>query len=142
MREAVVAAVRATLPPELYNRLDEVLVYAPLSRDEVGEVARRMLRDLAAELEQRRGVRLDVHESAIEALLDAGGYDAELGARPMRRAVARWVEAPLADLLLRGELTARDVVLLEGDGRRRLSRRRSIGTSRLAQRAGLESLRR
>jgi ATP-dependent Clp protease ATP-binding subunit ClpC len=111
--EALVAAARAALPPELYNRIDEVLAYAPLRRADVAEVARRMLRELGAELEAARGVRLDVSDAAIDALLAGGGFDAELGARPMKRAIARLVEAPIAEMILRGELARGDVALVE-----------------------------
>ena len=111
--ERVIAAARAALPPELYNRLDEVLAFAPLDRTDVAEVARRMLAQIAADLLATRGVRLDVSEEAVHGLLDAGGYDPELGARPMRRAIGRQVEAPLADLVLRGELTHGDVATVD-----------------------------
>src|SRR6202041_2058892 len=114
--EAVVASARAALPPELYNRLDEVLVFAPLSRTDVAEVARRMIASLAEELMRARGVRLDASEAAIEALLDAGGYDPELGARPMRRAIGRLVEAPSAEVILRGELSRGDVATVDAEG--------------------------
>jgi ATP-dependent Clp protease ATP-binding subunit ClpC len=114
--EQVVGAARAALPPELYNRLDEVLAYAPLTRDDVAEVARRMLAGLGVELEAARGVRLDVADGAVYALLDRGGYDAELGARPMRRAIARHVEATIAELILRGELGRGDVALVDAEG--------------------------
>jgi ATP-dependent Clp protease ATP-binding subunit ClpC len=110
---AVLASARSALPPELYNRLDEVLTFAPLGRADVAEVARRMLAALAEELERARGVRLDVSESAIEALLDAGGYDPELGARPMRRAIGRTVEAQIAEMLLRGALSRGDVATVD-----------------------------
>jgi ATP-dependent Clp protease ATP-binding subunit ClpC len=113
--EALCAAARAGLPPELYNRIDEVLAFAPLGRADVAEVARRMLGVLAADLQATRGVRLDVSEGAVAALLDQGGYDAELGARPMRRAIARLVEAPIAEMLLRGELAEGDVALVEAE---------------------------
>jgi ATP-dependent Clp protease ATP-binding subunit ClpC len=113
--EALCAAARAELPPELYNRIDEVLAFAPLSRADVAEVARRMLRALGAELENARGVRLDVHDAAIEALLDSGGFDPELGARPMRRAIGRLVEAPIAEMLLRGEIGPGDVGLVDAE---------------------------
>jgi ATP-dependent Clp protease ATP-binding subunit ClpC len=115
---ALVAAARATLPPELYNRIDEVLAFAPLTRDDVAEVARRMLAALGTDLERARGVRLDVSDRAVGALLDAGGFDAELGARPMRRAIGRLVEAPIAEMILRGELRTGDVAMVEvEDGR-------------------------
>src|SRR5690606_14667528 len=74
-QEAVSDAARRALPPELYNRIDEVLAFAPLSRDDVAEVARRILRTLAKDLEAARGVRLEASPEAIDALLDAGGFD-------------------------------------------------------------------
>jgi ATP-dependent Clp protease ATP-binding subunit ClpC len=111
--EAVVASARASLPPELYNRLDEVLTFAPLSRADVAEVARRMIAGLAQELMAARGVKLDASEAAIEALLDAGGFDPELGARPMRRAIGRFVEAPIAEMILRAELARGDVATVD-----------------------------
>jgi ATP-dependent Clp protease ATP-binding subunit ClpC len=111
--QAVIAAARAALPPELYNRIDEVLAFAPLTRADVAEVARRMLGALADELMRARGMKLDASEAAIEALLDGGGFEPELGARPMRRAIGRLVEAPIADLILKGEVTRGDVVTLD-----------------------------
>ncbi|WP_437943546.1 AAA family ATPase [Sorangium sp. So ce281] len=101
--EAMLAATRAALPPELYNRIDEVLCFAPLTRADVAEITRRLLGGLESELEAR-GVELEVEPEAIDALLDAGGFDPELGARPMKRTIARLVEAPLAELILRGQL--------------------------------------
>ncbi len=108
----VVAAARAALPPELYNRIDEVLAFAPLGRDDVREIARRLLAGVGRTLEAQRGVRFQVDESAVEALLDAGGYDPTLGARPMKRTIARLVEAPLAEKILLGELTRGDVLFV------------------------------
>jgi ATP-dependent Clp protease ATP-binding subunit ClpC len=110
--DALCAAARAGLPPELYNRIDEVLAFAPLARADVAEVARRMLRALGEDLEAARGISLDVSEGAVEALLDDGGFDAELGARPMRRAIGRLVEAPIAEMILKGELDRGDVALV------------------------------
>jgi ATP-dependent Clp protease ATP-binding subunit ClpC len=111
--EKICGAARAALPPELYNRLDEVLAFAPLTRIDVSEIARRMLASLAAELEATRGVTLDVNDAAVEALLDNGGFDAELGARPMRRAISRLIEAPIAEMILRGEIARGDVATVD-----------------------------
>jgi ATP-dependent Clp protease ATP-binding subunit ClpC len=127
------AAARAALAPELYNRIDEVLAYAPLSRQDVAEVARRMLRSLGEALETARGVRLDVSDGAIDALLDAGGFDAELGARPMRRAIGRLVEAPIAEMLLKGEINEGDVALVDvAEGRISVDAVRPRGTRAIA----------
>jgi len=115
IEEAFVASARAALPPELYNRIDEVIAFAPLQRAEVAEIARRLLGGIGKTLEGARGVLLDVDEDAIDALLCAGGFDPELGARPMKRTLARFVEAPIADMILRGELVAGDVARLTVD---------------------------
>lgn len=112
-QEAVTDAARKALPPELFNRLDEVLAFAPLTREDVAEVARRILATLAKDLETSRGVKLDASPAAIDALLDAGGFDPEMGARPMRRAIGRHIEAPIAEMLLKGELRRGDVALIE-----------------------------
>jgi ATP-dependent Clp protease ATP-binding subunit ClpC len=117
MSEAVAAARRA-LPPELWNRIDEPLFFAPLGREEVAEIARRMVAGVARQLRDRQGVELVVDPTAIDALLHHGGYDAELGARPMRRVIGRLLEAPLASAILAGDFdeNARIVALGDSEG--------------------------
>jgi ATP-dependent Clp protease ATP-binding subunit ClpC len=112
----ITAAARAALAPELYNRIDEVLVFSPLGRDEVREIARRLLGSVAQALLDQRRVRLEYDTDVVELLLDQGGYDPSLGARPMKRTIARLVEAPLAERLLRGELPRGSIALLEVKG--------------------------
>ena len=111
-------AARAALPPELYNRFDEVLVYRPLERTQVERIAELLLADLASTLRER-GIALDVASGVVAALCDAGGFDPELGARPMRRTIARLVEAPLAELILSRDLArgSTAAVGLATDGR-------------------------
>jgi ATP-dependent Clp protease ATP-binding subunit ClpC len=113
--DALCGAARSALPPELYNRIDEVMAFAPLGKADVAEVARRMVRALGQELESARGVKLDVSAGAIDALLASGGFDPELGARPMRRAIGRLVEAPIAEMILKGELQRGDVALVDAE---------------------------
>ena len=121
----VVAAARAALPPELYNRIDEVLVFSPLGKADVREIARRLLGGVRDMLLLERGVRVDFSESVVNCLLDAGGYDPTLGARPMKRTIARLVEAPLAEAILRGQLesgsVAELVVVSDGEIQVRIS---------------------
>ncbi|MCU0692968.1 MAG: ATP-dependent Clp protease ATP-binding subunit [Polyangiaceae bacterium] len=102
--QAVVQAARAALPPELYNRIDEVIYFPALDRDDIREVARRLLTALSERLEQARGIQVSWDAQCIDALLDQGGFEPSLGARPLKRAIARLVEAPIAELLLRNDL--------------------------------------
>ncbi len=77
------------------------------------EIARRLLDGMGQALAIDRGVRLDFGDDVIEHLLRSGGFEPSLGARPMRRAISRLVEAPLADAILRGEVHTGDAVCLD-----------------------------
>jgi len=101
-RERVVRRVREALAPELFNRIDEVLVFAPLERAQVSEIARRLLAKLTSRLSEARGVKIEFDPGVVDCLLAAGGVDLTLGARPMQRTISRLVEAPLAELILQG----------------------------------------
>ena len=111
---AAIGAARRSLPPELWNRIDEPLFFGALSRDEVTEIARRMSEGVARQLQERQGVELVVDPTAIDSLVELGGYDAELGARPMRRVIGRLVEAPLAAAILAGDFERGDRILARG----------------------------
>jgi ATP-dependent Clp protease ATP-binding subunit ClpC len=110
----VLEAARRAVPPELWNRIDEPLYFAPLVHEDVVEIARRMLGALGRTLELERGVRLEVEPSACQALAEAGGFEATLGARPMRRTIGRLVESPLAARLLAGEISRGQRVRVRG----------------------------
>jgi ATP-dependent Clp protease ATP-binding subunit ClpC len=107
----ITLAARAALAPELYNRIDEVLVFAPLGRDDVSEITRRLLDGMGTALLAQRGVSFEYGPELIEYLMDAGGFEPTLGARPMKRTIARLLEAPLAERILRGELSRGSVLL-------------------------------
>jgi len=114
--EKVLAAARRAMPPELWNRLDEPLVFAALNREGAIEIARRMLVKIAATMQSEHGVTLTIDSTALASLADAGGFDPSLGARPMRRVVSRLVESALATRILAGDLRRGDRVVLRGDG--------------------------
>lgn len=113
--EAAIMAARRALPPELWNRIDEPLFFGPLARDEIAEIARRLAGKVVQQLRERQGLELAVDASAIDSLVALGGYDAALGARPMRRAIGRLIEAPLAATILAGEFQRGDRILALGD---------------------------
>ncbi len=116
VEKPLIAAARKSLPPELFNRLDEVLPFSPLTRADVLKIGRKMCQGLSDELELARGIELSISDEAIDWLLDHGGFEPELGARPLRRMVARKIEAPLAEAILSGEVGSGDSWLVEVDG--------------------------
>ena len=105
-RSRVLEVVRDILPPELFNRIDEPIVFSPLTEDEVKEIARRLLAASAASLEESRDVTLTWSEGLVRHLVQAGGYDPTLGARPMKRTIQKVVESEIAELILSGRATA------------------------------------
>jgi ATP-dependent Clp protease ATP-binding subunit ClpC len=95
---------RAAMPPELWNRIDEPLYFHALGEGDVREIAHRMLEALASRIADERGVGIEFDPSAIDLLIENGGFDPVLGARPMRRTIGRLIEAPLAERLLSGSI--------------------------------------
>jgi ATP-dependent Clp protease ATP-binding subunit ClpC len=112
----VLEAARGAVPPELWNRLDERLVFPALTREQVARVAALLLAESAARLHGERRIRYLAAPEVAGFLLDHGGFDPTLGARPMRSAVQRLVEAPLAERILAGEFEPGDEVRVEVDG--------------------------
>ncbi|MCB9611531.1 MAG: ATP-dependent Clp protease ATP-binding subunit [Sandaracinus sp.] len=114
--EPVLEAARRALPPELWNRIDEPIYFAPLEREAISEIAGRLLESLTKTMADENGVTITVDPSVVDAVVAAGGYDAAYGARPLRRVLARIVEAPLARAVLGGELKRGDRARLVGEG--------------------------
>ncbi|MDT0212907.1 ATP-dependent chaperone ClpB [Rothia sp. ARF10] len=115
-REAVMAAVRSAFKPEFLNRLDEVVVFDPLSRDELAHIVELQVRALGTRLKDRR-IDLEVTDAAREWLAETG-YDPAYGARPLRRLVQKEIGDRLARALLAGEVRDGQTVTVdrEGDG--------------------------
>jgi ATP-dependent Clp protease ATP-binding subunit ClpC len=116
VREIVDREVRRHFPPEFINRLDDVIVFEPLSPDSMLEVAKLLLGDTADILARRR-VTIDYDPGVPGWLLDKCGLDPQAGARPLRRLVKLWVEDAVADYLIHHR-TEEEVQLhmrLEGD---------------------------
>jgi len=115
IRDAALEILRGEFRPEFLNRVDEIVVFRPLAREDLAaivEIQLARLRKLLAE----RNVTLELTEAARETVADAG-YDPMYGARPLKRAIQRLVQDPLAVRLLRGDFTAGDHVLVgEGPG--------------------------
>ena len=120
-------ALKRTFRPEFLNRLDDVVVFEPLTQGEIARIADLMLEEVRERLDERQ-VGFSVTEAAREHLA-SGGYDPEFGARPLRRTIERLVENPLARRVLAGEFEAGDLVVvdLDDEGELRFSRERGGG---------------
>jgi ATP-dependent Clp protease ATP-binding subunit ClpB len=111
IREAAMEHLRAEFRPEFLNRVDETVVFRPLSREDVGRIVEIQLVRLQRRLADRQ-LTLELTEAAREAIADAG-YDPNYGARPLKRALQRMVQDPLALSLLKGEFKAGDHVVVD-----------------------------
>jgi ATP-dependent Clp protease ATP-binding subunit ClpC len=99
----IIALARSRLPPELWNRIDEVLCFAPLSEKELAAIVARIARDSSRRLHAERGITFEIDESIVSAVLRLE-TDRSMGARPLRRAFERLVEGPLAGEIVAGRL--------------------------------------
>ncbi|MBN2530633.1 MAG: ATP-dependent Clp protease ATP-binding subunit [Deltaproteobacteria bacterium] len=109
LKDTVTNAARAALPPELWNRIDEPLVFEPLTQNDVARIARLMLNKLAKQIYREREIALAIEDEVIDHLIVGGGFDMQLGARPMRRTISRMIEGPLARIIL-GESNKGDTI--------------------------------
>ena len=103
-------ALRRTFKPEFLNRIDETIIFAPLSKAEIMEIVDIQVGEVAARASER-GIAMRLTDSAREWLAEEG-FDEKFGARPIRRAVQRCVESPLSRLILSGELVEGDIVVV------------------------------
>ncbi len=113
MKEKVMAEVRKLFRPEFLNRLDEIIVFHELSKENLRQIVELNVKDLEERIGERK-VGLELTDKAKDWLSEKG-YDPVFGARPLRRIIERYVENPLSSQLLRGELKDGDVVIVDKD---------------------------
>jgi ATP-dependent Clp protease ATP-binding subunit ClpC len=111
MKNRVMGELKKVFRPEFLNRIDEVIVFHKLTKEEIKSIVDLLLRRIRGQLADRE-LQLDLTEGAEDFLVDKG-WDPAMGARPLRRAIQRYIEDPLADFVLRSELEAGATVLVE-----------------------------
>jgi len=102
VREQVMNELQQHFRPEFLNRVDEIIMFKPLTLDEVKQIVRLMINDLARRLEERR-IRIDVSDKALEYIARTG-YDPIYGARPLRRYIQRELETRIGRALIAGDI--------------------------------------
>ena len=108
MRASIEDALKRTFRPELLNRIDEIVIFDPLSNEQIMRIVDLLLAEVQCRLDER-DIRIELSDEA-KACLSREGFDPVYGARPLRRAVQRFVENPLSSRILAGELAAGDTV--------------------------------
>jgi ATP-dependent Clp protease ATP-binding subunit ClpB len=112
-REEAMAALRAIFRPEFLNRIDDIVLFRPLGKDQIEHIIDLQMQHLLKRLGERK---ITLHlSSAAKALLFREGYDPAFGARPMKRAIQRLIQDPLALKLLDGEIRPGDEVNADVD---------------------------
>ena len=111
MKMHVMEELRRAFRPEFLNRVDEIIVFRSLSRDQIKSIVEILLDRLKREI-RGQGMSLVMTDAARE-LLAGEGFDPQYGARPLRRAIQRLVEDPLSDDMLRGKFHAGDEIVLD-----------------------------
>ncbi len=124
VRPLIMQELRNTLRPEFLNRIDEVVIFSPLGREELDRIVDIQLGYLRRRLAQRR-IELEVTEAA-KRLLAREGYDPTFGARPLKRTIQRLVQDPLALKLLEHEFNDGDHVTVDAEGDHLTFRRTAV----------------
>jgi ATP-dependent Clp protease ATP-binding subunit ClpC len=110
MKSRVMGELKKVFRPELLNRIDEIIVFPKLTKDEILQIVELMMKRLREQMAQHE-VTIELTDEAKELLVDKG-YDPAMGARPLRRAIQRYIEDPLADYVLGRELEPGSTILV------------------------------
>ncbi len=112
MKERVTKALKAQFRPEFLNRMDDIIVFHALSQSDCVKIGGKMITSLTKRLMEQRGIALTVTEKALVALVQEG-YDAEFGARPLKRVIQRRIEDRLSEEILLGKVRGGEKLLVD-----------------------------
>ena len=114
LAKVVKEELEEAMKPELLNRIDEIVVFSPLTRNDLGQVARLMVGKTVDRAVSEQSMKLDVSDCIVERILEEGSARADqFGARPMRRATQRYVDDSLSEALVQGFVQSGDSVRIE-----------------------------
>lgn len=105
-------ALKKTFRPEFINRIDEIIIFEPLSEEDVVQIVNMQMEDVQARLAEFGELTIELTEAA-QIWLAKQGFDKDFGARPLKRAIQRYIESPLSVRLLKGEVTAGDRIRID-----------------------------
>ena len=129
MKETVLSELKRTFNPELLNRIDEVIVFHPLDREHLTRIVDLMISRIQEQLEEK-SLSLYLEDDAKDFLIREG-YDPTYGARPLRRAIERYIEDPLAEEVLKGKFAEGGTILVKlGQGTLRFELSHALKTKK------------
>lgn len=105
--------LKETFRPEFLNRIDEIIVFSELSKDELKQIVNLMLKEVVEEVESK-GLKIDITEAVQDYILKMG-YDQKYGARPLRRTIQKYIEDELVDRYLKGEYKEGSHIVIDAD---------------------------
>jgi ATP-dependent Clp protease ATP-binding subunit ClpC len=111
MKTRIMGELKKVFRPEFLNRIDDVIVFHKLQKEEIRQIVDLLLRHIRSTMAERE-LQLELTDEAKDLLVDKG-WDPSMGARPLRRAIQRYIEDPLADFVLRSELPAGATVMVD-----------------------------
>jgi ATP-dependent Clp protease ATP-binding subunit ClpB len=133
-RKEAMEALRASFRPEFINRIDEIVIFNPLGKEQLANIVKMMLKSVEQLLAERQ-ITLEITPAAIELLLNEG-YDPAYGARPLRRTIQRLIQDPLALQILEGKVLPGDRVRVDRDGQKDAMRFERVTAKQPAAAAG------
>jgi ATP-dependent Clp protease ATP-binding subunit ClpC len=113
MQEKVRDEIERAFNPEFLNRVDDTIVFHTLSREEIGQIVHILLKDISQRLAEEE-LTVNLSDGAIDFLVEKG-YDEKFGARPLKRAIQRYLEDPLSERILTADFSAGDEVVVDVD---------------------------
>jgi len=119
VRKRLLDALRQTFRPEFLNRVDDIIVFNPLSREHLSKIIDIQLNRVTGLL-AARGITLEITQPAKDAIM-SDGYDPNYGARPMKRSIQRLIQDPLAKQLLEGKFLAGDTIVVDAGADKQLT---------------------
>lgn len=125
MRTRVMAAMRDNFRPEFLNRIDEIIIFHGLTKEQLRPIVQLQVKGLEKRLEEQK-LALKLSENAINFLAELG-YDPVYGARPLKRAIQRYLETAIAKSILRGEYQEGDTIFVDVEDERLTFKRLSVG---------------
>jgi len=114
-RKEVMALLRKNIRPEFLNRIDEVIVFTPLTKDEIHDIVQLMF-NVVRKMLKKNNIDADITEKAVEKLAEIG-YDPQFGARPLKRVIQKEVLNELSKMILAGKVSPEEKIVIDFNGK-------------------------